>query len=106
MVGEMNSVGFDPGKQTVSIINALFTGEVLAEGLEGGLAAEFWWFGDGGSQGCNKNNSPSLYGFQQWGSYDLVFGSTAYGYNSCTNNSGGPTVPEGTVSPSGQAYKM
>ncbi len=106
MVGEMNSVAFDAGKQSVSIVNALFTGEVLAEGLERGVALQVWWFGDGGSQGCNKNNSASLYGFQQWGSYDLVFGNTAYNYNSCTNNSGGPIVPEGTVSPSGQAYKM
>jgi hypothetical protein len=106
MVGEMNSVGFDPGKQTVSIVNALFTGEVLAEGLQGGLATEFWWFGDGGTQSCGKNDSSSLYGFQKWGSYDLVFGSTDYGYNDCTNNNGGPIVPEGTVSPSGQAFKM
>lgn len=104
MVGEMNSAAYNPGKQSVSIVNALFAGEVLAEGLQSGLAVEFWWFGDGGSQGCgNNDNSSSLYGFQRWGSYDLVFGSTMYGYNGCN---GGPTVPEGTVSPSGQAFRM
>src|SRR6185437_7783191 len=42
---------------------------------------------------------------QQWGSYDLVFGGTQYGYNNCDSKSG-PIVPEGTVSPSGQAFKL
>lgn len=106
LVGEVNSVSYNPGKQTVSIVNALFAGQVLTEGIAAGLAGDAWWFGDGGTQNCGHNNSPSLYGFQNWGSYDLIFGATAYDYNNCTSSAQGPIVPEGTLSPSGDAFRL
>ena len=106
MLGEVNSVAYNDGKQTVSIVDALFAAQALVTGIQEGLAVDTWWFGDGGTQGCGHNNSPDLYGFQSWGSYDLVFGNTAFGYNSCTNNNGGPIVPEGTLSPAGQAFRL
>ncbi len=83
MVGEMNSVAYAQGKQTVSIVNALFAAQVLVEGIKNGLSVDTWWFGDGGTQGCANNDSSSLYGFQNWGGYDLVFGNTAENYNNC-----------------------
>lgn len=106
LVGEVNSVSYNPGKQTVSIVNALFTGQVLVEGIRDRLAADAWWFGDGGTQNCGHNNASNLYGFQNWGSYDLIFGGTAYSYNNCTSNTRGPIVPEGALSPSGEAFKL
>ncbi len=106
MVGEVNSVSYKPGKQTVSIVNGLFAAQVLVNGIEDRLAADAWWFGDGGNQNCGNNDSPALYGFQRWGSYDLVFGGTAYSYNNCTSNTRGPIVPEGALSPSGNAFRL
>lgn len=104
MVGEVNSVAYAQGKQTVSIVNGLFAAQILVAGIQDGLAVDTWWFGVGGTQGCGNNNSSSLYGFQNWGGYDLVFGNTANYYNDC--NSGGPIVPEGTLTPSGQAFRL
>ncbi len=106
LVGELNSVSSHPGKQTVSLVNGLFAGQVLAEGLRDGLAAQAWWFGVGGTQNCGNNDAPSLYGFQHWGSYDLVWADTEHAYNSCTGPARGPIVPDGTLSPSGIAFQL
>lgn len=106
MVGELNSVAYDPGRQSVSIVAALYASQVLAAGIESGLAADAWWFGDGGQQQCGHDNSVFLYGFQDWGSYDLAFGDTAHHYNGCTGGGAGPLVPEGTLSPGGQAFRL
>ncbi len=103
MVGEDNSVGYNPGKQTTSIVNALFMGQNLAEGIKNNLMVSTIWFGDGGNQNCGNNISSSLYGWQDWGAYDLVFGNTQYSYNGCN---GKTIVPEGTLSPSGQAFAL
>jgi hypothetical protein len=103
MVGEDNSVSYNPGKQTVSIVNALFMGQNLVEGIKNNLMVTTVWFGDGGTQNCGNNNSSSLYGWQNWGSYDLVFGNTMYAYNGCSGNT---IVPEGSLSPSGQAFAL
>lgn len=106
MVGELNSVTYNQGKQSVSIVNGLFAGQVLVEGIKDGLAADTWWFGLGGTQDCGIKESPGLYGFQDWGSYDLIFADTGHAYNSCTGGSGGPIVPEGALSPSGEAFRL
>jgi hypothetical protein len=103
MVGEDNSISYNPGKQTTSIVNALFMGQNLAVGILNNLMISTIWFGDGGTQNCGNNNSASLYGWQNWGSYDLVFGNTQYSYNGCSGNT---VVPEGTLSPSGQAFAL
>jgi hypothetical protein len=106
MVGELNSVAYNPGRQSVSIVSALYAAEVLLDGIQSGLAADTWWFGDGDEEKCGNNVSSDLYGFQNWGSYDLVFGDSASEYNNCTSSSAGPIVPEGTPSPSGQAFRL
>ncbi len=106
MLGELNSVAYNPGKQSVSIVSALYAAQVLMDGIQRGLAADTWWFGDGDEEKCGNNVSSSLYGFQAWGSYDLVFGFSANQYNNCTGSSVGPIVPEGALSPSGQAFRL
>jgi hypothetical protein len=103
MLGEVNSVAYNQGKQTMSIVNALFTGMVMGEVLKDNLAVTTWWFGAGGNQGCNNNNSSSLYGWQSFGGYDLVAANTSYSWNYCGT---GTVVPEGTVFPSGNAFAM
>jgi alpha-L-arabinofuranosidase len=106
MLGEVNSVAFNPGKQTMSIVNALFTGMLLGEVLNDNVSLVTWWFGAGGNQGCNHNNSSSLYGWQNFGGYDLVAAGAAFNWNYCTNNNGPKIVPEGAIFPSGSAYAM
>ena len=106
VVGEVNSVAYNQGKQSVSIVNGLFAGQVLAEGIEDGLAADAWWFGVGGIQDCGIHNPPGLYGFQDWGSYDLIFGNTRSAYNDCQGPNGGHVIAEGALSPSGHAFRL
>jgi hypothetical protein len=106
MLGEVNSVAFNPGKQTMSIVNALFTGMVIGEVLNDNVALTTWWFGAGGTQSCANNNSSNLYGWQSFGGYDLVAATAAFAWNYCTNNNGPKIVREGALFPSGNAYAM
>ncbi len=106
MLGEFNSVAYNPGKQTMSIVNALFAGMAFGELLKDELSVATWWFGAGGTQGCNNNNSSNLYGWQNFGGYDLVAANSAYGWNYCTNNNGPKIVPEGTLVPSSNSFAL
>lgn len=103
MLGEFNSVTFNPGKQSLSIVNALFTGMEFGEALQQGVDSAMWEFGAGGNQTCGNNNSPSLYGWQDFGGYDVVAVNTRYSWNYCN---GPKIVPEGTVFPSGDAFSL
>lgn len=103
MLGEFNSVSHSPGKQSVSIVNALFTGLAYGRALDDGVAVATWWFGAGAAQYCHGNNSGHLYGWQDFGGYDLVAANSAYSWNGCKR---GPVVPEGTIFPSGDAFLM
>ena len=103
MLGEFNSVTYSPGKQTVSIVNGLFTGLAFGQVLNHGLAVATWWFGAGGEQGCHHNNSRALYGWQNFGGYDLVAAHTRWNWNGCGD---GIVVPEGALFPSGDAFSM
>ena len=103
MLGEFNSVAYSPGKQTLSIVNALFTGMAFGEVLNDKLSVATWWFGAGGNQLCHDNNASSLYGWQPFGGYDLVAANASSSWNGCNT---GPTVPEGTLFPSGDAFSM
>jgi hypothetical protein len=110
MLGEFNSVAYNPGKQSMSIVNALFTGMVIGEVLQDNIAIATWWFGAGSNQFCpgdGINNAASLYGWQGFGGYDLVAATTNYNWNYCTSNTTYTTlVPEGTKFPSGNAFAM
>jgi len=103
MLGEVNSVAYNPGKQTMSVVNALFTGMVIGEVLNDNVAVTTWWFGAGGTQGCTNNNSSSLYGWQSFGGYDLIAANAQYSWNNCSN---GTVVPEGSLFPSGNAFAL
>ena len=101
--GEFNSVTYNQGKQTVSIVNALFTGMALGEVLNNNVAVATWWFGAGASQVCNTNDSASLYGWQNFGAYDLVAANTKNSWTGCGD---GTVVPESAVFPSGNAFAL
>ncbi|HJS89927.1 MAG TPA: hypothetical protein VJ738_08200 [Steroidobacteraceae bacterium] len=104
MLGEFNSVAYSPGKQSMSIVNALYTGLAYGEVLNENLAVATWWFGAGGTQLCRHINlSSDLYGWQNYGGYDLVAANASSAWNGCRS---GPVVPEGALFPSGDAFSM
>ncbi len=101
-VGEIGSVYTDPGKQTTSITQALFAGQVLGEMMNDGVSRATWWIGFGGcSDATSGNFSSSLYGWQNFGGY-MVFsdGTPEYGCESAT------PVPVGTLLPTARAFQL
>jgi hypothetical protein len=101
-VGEIGSVYTDPGKQTSSITQALFAGQVLGEMMNAGVSRATWWLGFGGcSDSTGGNFSSSLYGWQTFGGY-MVFsdGTPEYGCESA------PVVPPGTLLPTARAFQL
>jgi hypothetical protein len=99
LLGEYNSPNYNPGKQTMSIVNALFVGMVQGEIMRAGIplaTIEDGYFGE-----CNDsgNNSSVLYGWQNFGSYALFAGSTP----TC---SGALGVPADTPFPIARAFRL
>ena len=104
-VGEIGSVSGDPGKQSWSITQGLYAGQVLGELMNNGVARATWWIGFGNCNGNNGNMSSSLYGWQNFGAYNVFAdgpGDTG-GSNNSPCSYGGPI---GTMSPTAQAYNL
>jgi hypothetical protein len=76
MVTETNSVAYNPGKQTVSLVNALFLDEDYMNWLENGVVNVDWWDTHNGIV-TYGNNSPSLYGNTQYGDYGMLSNGTS-----------------------------
>jgi len=101
-IGELGSVYSNPGKQSSSITQALFAGQVLGEMMNAGISRATWWIGFGGcSDASGGNFSSALYGWQNFGGY-MVFsdGTPEYG---CT---GATAVPAGTLLPTARAFQL
>jgi hypothetical protein len=101
-VGELGSVYTDPGKQTSSITQALYAGQVLGELMNAGVSRATWWIGFGGCADSTTGNfSSSLYGWQNFGGY-MVFsdGTPEYGCENAT------AVPVGTLLPTARAFQL
>lgn len=98
-VGEMGSVSSNPGKQSVSITQGLFAGQMLGEMMNDGVSRATWWIGFGNCNGTAGNNSSSLYGWQTFGAYNVF-----------SDGSEDPTCPNygsfGTLSPTAQAFNL
>lgn len=78
-VTETNSVASNPGKQSVSLVNALFLDDDYMTWLENG-AANVDWFALHNYINTTGNNSSTLYGSANYGDYGLLSdGSTANG---------------------------
>jgi hypothetical protein len=101
-VGELGSVYASPGKQSTSITQALFAGEALGEMMNAGVARATWWLGYGScTNSYHANFSASLYGWQNFGGYQVVAdGTPEYGCPSATK------VPFGTPLPTARAYQL
>lgn len=101
-VGELGSVYANPGKQSSSITQALFAGQVLGEMMNAGVARATWWLGYGGcSDASGGNFSSSLYGWQNFGGY-MVFsdGTPEYGCSNAT------ATKRGTLLPTARAFQL
>jgi hypothetical protein len=79
---------------------AMMLGHIVADKVD--IAT--LWLGVGGGTGCNGNSSSSLYGWQDFGTYELVTFNSYYSYKWCNYNATGYYVPEATVLPSGNAW--
>jgi alpha-L-arabinofuranosidase len=68
---EFNSVSYDPGKQTTSLVNGLFIADALGSLMETAYdGALVWDLRNGYDTG--ENNSSSLYGWREGGDYGLI----------------------------------
>jgi hypothetical protein len=98
-VGEIGSVYSNPGKQSWSITQGLYAGQVLGEMMNEGLSRLTWWIGFGNCNGNSGNLSATLYGWQTFGAYNVF-----------SDGSLDPTCPNagpaGTMSPTAVAFQL
>jgi hypothetical protein len=104
-VGEIGSVYSSPGKQSWSITQGLYAGQVLGEMMNDGVSRATWWIGfgncDEGTGGVAAGNmSSSLYGWQTFGAYNVFSDGPTDG--PCGVGSG----PIGTMSPTARAFQL
>lgn len=99
-VGEIGGPYSDPGKQSWSITQGLYAGQVLGEMMNDGVSRLTWWIGFGN---CNTNDpgnqSASLYGWQDFGAYNVF--SDGPSDTSCPGEGS-----VGTMSPTARAFQL
>ncbi len=98
-VGEIGSVYANPGKQSWSITQGLYAGQALGEMMNEGVSRLTWWIGFGNCNGANGNMTRSLYGWQNFGAYNVF----SDGANDPTCPNAGP---DGTMSPTARAFQL
>jgi len=103
-VGEIGGPYSNPGKQSWSITQGLFAGQVLGEMMNDGISRLTWWIGFGncngtGSPSGSANLSASLYGWQDFGAYNVF----SDGPSDTTCLGAGPL---GTLSPTARAFQL
>ena len=68
---ENNSVSYDPGKQTTSLVNGLYYADSVGSILQTEFDSLIWWDLHNGPD-PNENNSSSLYGWREYGDYGIL----------------------------------
>ncbi|CEK14791.1 alpha-L-arabinofuranosidase [Chthonomonas calidirosea] len=68
---ENNSVSYNPGKQTTSLVNGLYLADSVANLLKTEFQSICWWDLRNGPS-PNNNNSSTLYGWRNDGDYGIV----------------------------------
>lgn len=104
-VGEMGSVSSNPGKQSWSITQGLYAGQLLGEMMNDGISRGTWWIGFGNCNGDEGLFNSSLYGWQDFGAYNVFAdgpGDTG-GSNNSPCSYGGAI---GTMNPTARAYQL
>ena len=98
-VGEIGGPYSDPGKQSWSITQGLYAGQVLGEMMNDGVSRLTWWIGFGNCNGTAGNDRASLYGWQDFGAYNV--------FSDGSSDSGCPGAgPIGTMSPTARAFQL
>ncbi|TDY51146.1 glycosyl hydrolase family 79 [Alicyclobacillus sacchari] len=93
-VTETNSVSYNPGRQSTSLVNALFLDDDMADWLEAGAQNVDWWDLHNGivTQQDGANIDPNLYGQYNYGDYGLLSnGSSGNGISEPAANTPFPT---------------
>jgi hypothetical protein len=98
-VGEIGGPYSNPGKQSWSITQGLYAGQVLGEMMNDGVSRLTWWIGFGNCNGASGNDSSSLYGWQDFGAYNVF----SDGPSDTTCPGAGPI---GTMSPTARAFQL
>lgn len=99
-LGEYNNDAGQEGKQSVSIVNGLYLGQMLGTLMNAGVPMATWWIAYGS---CDQRGdySKKLYGWQHFGSEALFSdGLPEYG---CENV---PRIPGGTPFPSARVMAL
>jgi len=102
-VGEIGGPYGTPGRQSMSITQALYAGQVLGEAMNDGMTRLTWWIGYGGCADStySGNYSSSLYGWQNFGGY-MVFSDGLTDYYQCTAE----TLAPGILLPTARAFQL
>jgi hypothetical protein len=98
-VGEIGGPYSNPGKQSWSITQGLYAGQVLGEMMNDGVTRLTWWIGFGNCNGQAGNDSSSVYGFQDFGAYNVF--SDGPSDTTCPN-----AGPIGTMNPTARAFQL
>lgn len=102
-VGEIGGAYSNPGKQSWSITQGLYAGQVLGEMMNDGLLRLTWWDSFGNCNGQAGNNSSTLYGWQTFGGYNIFSDGNQ---DSTCNYGGNAETTVGTKSPTAVAFKL
>lgn len=100
MLGEFNNVPTSPNLQTMSIVNGLYTGLLMAEASQLGVSASFPWQlqEDYCTYPTTSNFSRSIYGWQNFATYSsFSIGLPGNSKNNCRQVNA--TIPFGTPFP-------
>jgi hypothetical protein len=98
-VGEIGGAYTNPGKQSWSITQGLYAGQVLGEMMNDGVSRLTWWIGFGNCNGSSGNDSTSLYGWQDFGAYNV--------FSDGASDTGCPGAgPIGSMSPTARAFQL
>jgi hypothetical protein len=98
-VGEIGGPYSNPGKQSWSITQGLYAGQVLGELMNDGVSRLTWWIGFGNCNGASGNDGSSVYGWQTFGAYSIF--SDGPSDTTCPN-----AGPIGSMSPTARAFQL
>jgi hypothetical protein len=101
-LGEFNNDAGNEGKQSVSIVNGLYLGQMLGVLMNAGVPMATWWLAYGS---CDENGdySSSLYGWQHFGSEALFSDGLPNPYDSCPTT---PKIAAGTPFPTARVMAL
>lgn len=101
-LGEIGSSGGRPGKQTQSIVQALYAAQVIGELVNSGIPRATWWLGYSNCYlpGRGGDFDSTLYGWQTFGSGMIFSGGSA------RNCPAADVPPLGTPLPTADAFDV